>query len=283
MAENAFYFDGSLCIACRGCQVACKRYNALPAEKTELFAAGGGYQNPAALSASTWTLVSFHEVQCEDHGLSWRFRRAHCMHCTDASCVEVCPVQPDKAMVRTDHGTVRVDEEHCIGCDACSTACPFAAVHVDEGSEKARKCTGCYDRVADGTMPACVSTCATQALRYGSREELVARATERAAQLRKTSFEQVALYGLEQLGGLHSIYVLPGKLDHYGLAADPGEASLDAVKREARRAWAARRAGGDIQRATAGGPGMAAVAVGGLVAVGLIKLAARKAAIARGE
>ena len=39
MAENTFYYDGSLCIACRSCQVACKQWNYLPGEKTKFFAA----------------------------------------------------------------------------------------------------------------------------------------------------------------------------------------------------------------------------------------------------
>ncbi len=62
MAENCFYYDGSLCIACRSCQVACKQWNYLPGEKTKFFAAAGGYQNPSDLSPITWTILMFHEV-----------------------------------------------------------------------------------------------------------------------------------------------------------------------------------------------------------------------------
>ena len=54
MAEQAIYYDSSLCTACKGCQVACKCWNNLPSP-TELNANQftGTYQNPPDLNENT--------------------------------------------------------------------------------------------------------------------------------------------------------------------------------------------------------------------------------------
>ena len=56
-----------------------------------------------------------------------------CNHCTDAPCVEECPVEP-KAMFKADDGTVLFNEERCIGCGACLVACPYSEEKLDESS-----------------------------------------------------------------------------------------------------------------------------------------------------
>ncbi|HIC86305.1 MAG TPA: formate dehydrogenase, partial [Desulfobacterales bacterium] len=58
MSGKAFFIDTTLCTACRGCQVACKQWNQLPAEKTQNW---GSYQNPKDLSFQTYKLVRFRE------------------------------------------------------------------------------------------------------------------------------------------------------------------------------------------------------------------------------
>jgi formate dehydrogenase iron-sulfur subunit len=219
MAENAFLYDGSLCIACRSCQVACKQWNYLPGEKTTFFAKAGGYQNPSDLSPITWTIIKFYEIM-EDNQVQWLFRRFHCFHCTDAACIMACPVEP-KAMTRhPEFGTVYVNQELCIGCGACEEACPFGVPHVDMKLEKSRKCTGCYDRVANGLLPACVKTCPTQAITYGPKDEIYKRAADRLNQLKKEGFKP-AMYGTKELSGLHSILVLPAPLSNYDVPINP--------------------------------------------------------------
>ena len=74
--------DMSKCIACRSCQVACKQWNLLPAEKTTFFAEKGGYQNPAGLSPKTYSLVKFYESE-KDGKPNWLFRVHRCSHCVD--------------------------------------------------------------------------------------------------------------------------------------------------------------------------------------------------------
>ena len=220
MAENAFLYDGSLCIACRGCQVACKQWNYLPGEKTKFFAKEGGYQNPSDLSPITWNIIKFNEIMTPA-GVKWLFRRHHCFHCTDAACIKACPVEPVKAMTRhPEFKTVYVNQELCIGCGSCVEACPFHVPHVDEKLQKSRKCTACYDRVAIGMIPACAKTCPTSAITYGEKSVIYKRAADRLNALKKQKVP-VDIYGTKELDGLHSIYVLPQGLKNYDLPINP--------------------------------------------------------------
>ncbi|MFH1011473.1 MAG: 4Fe-4S dicluster domain-containing protein [bacterium] len=214
MADNAFLYDGSLCIACRSCQVACKQWNYLPGEKTKFFAKAGGYQNPSDLSPNTWTIIKFYEIMKGDK-VEWLFRRFHCSHCTDAACIKACPVEPVKAMTRHPRfGTVFVNADLCIGCGACADYCPYGVPHVDPKLEKSRKCTGCFDRVANGLIPACATTCPTRSIKYGTMDEMLAIAAQRTKELKARGFSPV-LYGKTQLKGLHSMLLLPEKLENY--------------------------------------------------------------------
>ncbi len=59
---RATLIDITNCIGCRACQVACKQWNEREGEETEL-EAQLGFQNPATLSAKTYTLIAFHEME----------------------------------------------------------------------------------------------------------------------------------------------------------------------------------------------------------------------------
>ena len=60
MSGKYFLVDTTKCIACRGCQVACKQWNKLPGVRTHQW---GSPQNPQDLDASTYRLVRFQEYQ----------------------------------------------------------------------------------------------------------------------------------------------------------------------------------------------------------------------------
>ena len=52
--SKSFFIDTTVCTACRGCQVACKQWHNLPAERTTN---QGSYQNPPDVSFDTYKLV----------------------------------------------------------------------------------------------------------------------------------------------------------------------------------------------------------------------------------
>jgi formate dehydrogenase beta subunit len=214
MTEKGILFDMGKCIACRACQVACKQWNELPAEKTTFFAATGGYQNPIGLSPKTYTLVKFYEVSKADQ-LRWLFRVQRCMHCVDPACVKACPVEP-KAMTHVKElGLVYVNRELCIGCGACHEYCPWNIPQIDDTIGKSTKCTFCVDRVTNGLMPACAKACPTGAITFGDYAQVLDMAHKAQDRLTQKGRNPV-IYGEKELQtGTHKIYVLPEPLDFY--------------------------------------------------------------------
>ena len=112
-----------------------------------------------------------------------------CQHCDEPACVTVCPV--DATFKRRD-GLVLIDNERCIGCKFCISACPYSArilnwtdresyVNNDpnyspESSLPAQhgvvsKCDFCADRSREGKLPYCASSCPMGAIYFGDKNE----------------------------------------------------------------------------------------------------------------
>ena len=62
----------------------------------------------------------------------------------------------------------------CIACNNCVLACPFGVPKVKVEFELMMKCDMCYDRSSVGLKPMCASVCPSQALFFGTREEIEA-------------------------------------------------------------------------------------------------------------
>jgi formate dehydrogenase beta subunit len=213
MEEKVMLIDVSKCTACRGCQVACKQWNRLPAEKTQQ---RGTHQNPPDLTPATWNLVRFTEVPTKDGKFRWLFRKDNCMHCTDPACQRACPVPG--CVYKTEEGAVVIDNKKCIGCKYCVNVCPFEIPRYDDATNKVYKCTLCYDRISQGQVPACVKTCAPGAVTFGPKDQMIARAYARA----KVLGGDTMVYGDKYVKGTHVIYVLPEKVRMYEkLAINP--------------------------------------------------------------
>ena len=164
-----FYCDDERCIDCHGCDVACKEAHHLP------------------VGISRRRVITFNEgIVGKEKSIS-----IACMHCADAPCAKVCPV--DCFYIRADC-IVLHDKKTCIGCGYCLYACPFGApqfptndVFGFRGSMD--KCTFCaggpeetfsqeefdlygQNRIAEGKVPACAAMCSTKALLAGSSNEV---------------------------------------------------------------------------------------------------------------
>jgi formate dehydrogenase iron-sulfur subunit len=158
-----FLCDVERCIECNACVTACKNENEVP-----------------------WGVNRRRVVTINDGSPGERSMSVACMHCSDAPCAAVCPVD---CFYYTDDGVVLHDKDICIGCGYCFYACPFGAPQFPQdgafGSRgKMDKCTFCAggpeednsaeehakygaNRLAEGKLPLCAEMCATKALLAG--------------------------------------------------------------------------------------------------------------------
>jgi formate dehydrogenase iron-sulfur subunit len=210
--------DIDLCIGCKACEVACKTWNDLAVDETSGFAS---YQSHPDLTANTWDLMRFNEVDLDDGGLAWLIKKDSCLHCEEPGCLEACPAPG--AIVQYENGIVDFNQDNCIGCQYCVAGCPFDIPRFDEETKKVYKCTMCVDRVSAGLEPACVKSCPTGSIRFGTKEDMVAYGEAKVAKLVDRGFDDAMLYDPEGVGGLHMMYVVPrgDMLDGYDLPEDP--------------------------------------------------------------
>jgi formate dehydrogenase beta subunit len=209
--------DTTLCIGCKACEVACQEWND---QEFTLGTFGGTYQTMPSLAPNFWNLIKFNEFE-RDGQLSWLMTKYQCMHCGDAGCMRACPAPG--AIVRLANGTVDFAHDNCIGCGYCITGCPFDVPRLSPVTKKVYKCTLCSDRTAVGLTPACIKTCPTNCLTFGSRDELLRMAESRAAELRADGHPGAGVYNPEGVGGTNVLYVLRDSSNPalYGLPKDP--------------------------------------------------------------
>ena len=122
MARMKFLCDAERCIECNGCVTACKNENEVP-----------------------WGVNRRRVVTMNDGVPGERSISVACMHCSDAPCMAVCPVD---CFYQTDEGVVLHDKDLCIGCGYCFYACPFGAPQFPQAGAfglrgKMDKCTFC--------------------------------------------------------------------------------------------------------------------------------------------
>ncbi|MGE5674351.1 MAG: 4Fe-4S dicluster domain-containing protein [Mycobacterium leprae] len=205
--SKGMLIDLTKCIGCRGCQVACKQWNDLPAEKTEY---DTEFTNPQNRSAYTWTLVEFHTTERDGKPVS-TFTKTQCMHCLEPGCESACIA---KAITRDEAtGAVVVNHDKCIGCRYCMVACPFHVpkYEYDKLFPKMQKCTMCYDRISAGMQPACAATCPNEAILFGDRDELLKTAK---ARIKKGNGKYVDhVYGEQEAGGTAVLYISGAPLE----------------------------------------------------------------------
>jgi formate dehydrogenase iron-sulfur subunit len=204
LPEVAKLIDVSKCIGCKACQSACIEWNDLKPAVGENV---GSYQNPHDLSPDTWTLMKFTEWDNPKSGnLEWLIRKDGCMHCADPGCLKAFPAPG--AIVQYSNGIVDFVHENCIGCGYCVKGCPFNIPRISKVDEKAYKCTLCSDRVSNGQGPACAKACPTQAIVFGTKEDMKKHADKRIADLKSRGFAEAGLYDPAGVGGTHVMYVL---------------------------------------------------------------------------
>ncbi len=150
-----FIIDNRKCIGCHACTVACKSEHDVPLGVNR-----------------TW-------VKYIEKGQFPHTRRVfsvmRCNHCSEAPCVEICPVQ---ALHYRDDGIVDFDNRRCIGCKACTQACPYDALYIDPNTYTAAKCNYCAHRIDLGLEPACVNVCPERAIISGDIDDPAAEISQ---------------------------------------------------------------------------------------------------------
>jgi formate dehydrogenase iron-sulfur subunit len=196
--------DTTTCIGCKACEVACLEWNGLPYRETVF---DNTYQTMPDTTWDFWNLIKFNEHTTDDGNLMWLMRKDQCMHCADPGCLVACPA--DGAIVQYANGIVDFQQEKCIGCGYCIAGCPFNIPKFNSTTKKVFKCTLCSDRVGQGLEPACIKSCPTGCLHFGTKEDMLLLAKSRAKQLSDVSgFKNAGVYDPAGVGGTHVIYVL---------------------------------------------------------------------------
>ena len=140
-----FFVDPARCIGCEACVHACAE-------------------------CDTHRGHSMIHLEVVDRAHSTQTTPMVCMHCDSPTCAEVCPAD---AIKRTGDGVVQTaSKPRCIACSNCVLACPFGVPKMKTELDLMMKCDLCYDRTSVGKKPMCASVCPSQALFYGTREEL---------------------------------------------------------------------------------------------------------------
>jgi Fe-S-cluster-containing dehydrogenase component len=140
-----FFIDPSRCIGCQSCVQAC----------TE---------------CDTHKGQSMIQLDYVDRQATTQTVPVICMHCDSPTCAEVCPAD---AIKRTADGVVQTARKpRCIACNNCVLACPFGVPKMNNEMNLMMKCDMCYDRTSIGLKPMCASVCPSQALSFGTREEI---------------------------------------------------------------------------------------------------------------
>jgi len=210
--NKAMLNDTAKCIGCLSCATACKKANSLP----------DPYKYSLETDAETWTTVKFKKA-ADNRVLNVKMQ---CMHCTTPSCAGICPTGAARV---TEGGVVVIDQEVCIGCKNCVVACPFNVPGFSEETGTARKCIFCKGRLEKGLIPACAEACPAGAIEFGNRSDLLTKATNRVNELINRGYQNAQVYGIDQLGGLKVLYVLPEAPEALGLPRSPKLANGDSV------------------------------------------------------
>lgn len=215
---KSFFIDTSRCTACRGCQIACKEWYELPANKTKQ---QGSHQNPPDLNPYNYKLVRFSE-NLENGVVNWYFFADQCRHCLDPPCkgeaegyMEGAIIQDEKkgAVLFTEL-TGKLSPE---ACEAVQKACPYNIPRRDEKTGLLTKCTMCFNRVSKGMLPACVKVCPTGTMNFGERAEMLELAQKRLAEAKKT-YPKATLADADSVNTIFLLMDEPQKYHKFAVA-----------------------------------------------------------------
>ena len=152
-------FDAKKCAGCNLCETACSQFhegmvNPLASRNNFVLKPVVKFNGVSALSANAPGCP-----QPLAEATFAEFSQNHfCEQCDSPECQDVCPV--DAITIDAKTGARVVDENKCIGCGQCETACQFGMIRVNPVTGTAVKCDFC------GGDPQCAAWCPTDAITF---------------------------------------------------------------------------------------------------------------------
>lgn len=149
MPQGLLVVNADRCTACQRCEINCTLVNS-----------GVCSTYISRVKASRNLFINKNNIGM--FADNWEYFPDTCRQCSTPACGEACPVQ---AIYADDQGVKKVDEAKCIGCGACTEACPWHMPTVDPETKKSTKCVACG---------ACVAGCPTTTLSIIPWDEVTA-------------------------------------------------------------------------------------------------------------
>jgi len=249
--ELATLIDIRKCIGCEACVEACRESNADKYPEPEK---PFPKMYPNRVKAADWSDPDKREVRDRLTPYNWLFIQEagveiegeetyltfprRCMHCQNPPCADLCPWG---AARKLKNGISLINANACLGGQKCKAVCPWkiperqtgVGLYLDlmpslAGNGVMYKCDRCYNRIAQGELPACIEVCPEDVQMIGPRREILAEAR------RLEKEEGVYLYGEKENGGTNTIYVSPVPFDQINkaIAKGPGRPHMGPVKNQ---------------------------------------------------
>ena len=141
MARMKFLCDADRCIECNACVTACKNENEVP-----------------------WGINRRRVITINDGKPGERSVSMACMHCTDAPCAAVCPVN---CFYACPFGAPQYPKVGNFGSRGKMDKCTYCAGGPEADSTPAEYAKYGANRLAEGKLPICAEMCSTKSLLAG--------------------------------------------------------------------------------------------------------------------
>ena len=146
MARMKFLCDAERCIECNGCVTACKQEHDIP-----------------------WGVNRRRVVTINDGVPGERSISVACMHCSDAPCMAVCPVD---CFYACPFGAPQFPQTGAFGVRGKMDKCTFCAGGPEPDGSPEEFAKYGRNRLSEGKLPACAEMCSTKALIAGDADVL---------------------------------------------------------------------------------------------------------------